>query len=102
MSLSVMTIASPRMVRRLAAVACGAVALLAGSVAQAALPIENWTASTGAKVFFVLPRADHQEASSRVECLQDPCDKIFLSFLRLMTKDFKNFLIFQKVKVSQN
>ncbi|MFP3755443.1 Peptidase M16 inactive domain protein [compost metagenome] len=53
MSLSVMTIASPRMVRRLAAVACGAVALLAGSVAQAALPIENWTASTGAKVFFV-------------------------------------------------
>ncbi|MFP3616037.1 insulinase family protein, partial [Paraburkholderia sp. SIMBA_050] len=48
-----MTIASPRMVRRLAAVACGAVALLAGSVAQAALPIENWTASTGAKVFFV-------------------------------------------------
>ncbi|PLQ02199.1 M16 family metallopeptidase [Cupriavidus pauculus] len=53
MSLSVMTIASPRVLRRLAGAACGAAALLAGSVAQAAIPIESWTASTGAKVFFV-------------------------------------------------
>jgi len=53
MSLSVMTIASPRLLRRLAGAACGAVALLAGTVAQAAIPIESWTASTGAKVFFV-------------------------------------------------
>ncbi|MCA3188186.1 MULTISPECIES: pitrilysin family protein [unclassified Cupriavidus] len=53
MSLSVMTIASPRLLRRLAGAACGAAALLAGTVAQAAIPIESWTASTGAKVFFV-------------------------------------------------
>lgn len=53
MSLSAMTIASPRLLRRLAAAACGAAALLAGSVAHAAIPIESWTASTGAKVFFV-------------------------------------------------
>lgn len=53
MSLSAMTIASPRLLRRLAAAAFGAAALLAGSVAQAAIPIESWTASTGAKVFFV-------------------------------------------------
>lgn len=53
MSLSVMTIASPRLLRRLAGAACGAAALLAGTVAYAAIPIESWTASTGAKVFFV-------------------------------------------------
>ena len=53
MSLSVMIIASPRLLRRLAGAACGAAALLAGTVAQAAIPIESWTASTGAKVFFV-------------------------------------------------
>ncbi len=53
MSLSVMTIASPRLLRRLAGAACGAAALLAGTVAHAAIPIESWTASTGAKVFFV-------------------------------------------------
>ncbi|SDP75808.1 zinc protease [Ralstonia sp. 25mfcol4.1] len=53
MSLSAMTIASPRLLRRLAAAAFGAASLLAGSVAQAAIPIESWTASTGAKVFFV-------------------------------------------------
>ncbi len=53
MSLSVMTIASPRLLRRLVGVACGAAALLAGTVAHAAIPIESWTASTGAKVFFV-------------------------------------------------
>ena len=53
MSLSVMTIASPRLLRRLAGAACGAVALLAGTVAHAAIPIESWTASTGAKVYFV-------------------------------------------------
>jgi len=53
MSLSAMTIASPRLLRRLAAAAFGAASLLAGSFAQAAIPIESWTASTGAKVFFV-------------------------------------------------
>lgn len=53
MSLSVMTIASPRLLRRLAGAACGAAALLAVTVAHAAIPIESWTASTGAKVFFV-------------------------------------------------
>jgi len=53
MSLSVMTLASPRLVRRMAAAVCGTAALLAGTAAQAAIPIENWTASTGAKVFFV-------------------------------------------------
>lgn len=53
MFLSVMTIASPRLLRRLAGAACGAAALLAGTVAHAAIPIESWTASTGAKVFFV-------------------------------------------------
>jgi zinc protease len=53
MSLSVMTIASPRLLRRLAGAACGTAALLAGAVAHAAIPIESWTASTGAKVFFV-------------------------------------------------
>jgi zinc protease len=53
MSLSVMTIASPRLLRRLAGAACAAAALLAGTVANAAIPIESWTASTGAKVFFV-------------------------------------------------
>ena len=53
MSLSIMTIASPRLLRRLAGAACGAAALLAGTVANAAIPIESWTASTGAKVFFV-------------------------------------------------
>ncbi|RZT38751.1 zinc protease [Cupriavidus agavae] len=53
MSLCVMTVASPRLLRRLAAALCGSAALLAGTAAQAAIPIENWTASTGAKVFFV-------------------------------------------------
>lgn len=53
MSLSVMTIASPRLLRRLAGAAFGTAALLASAVAHAAIPIESWTASTGAKVFFV-------------------------------------------------
>jgi zinc protease len=48
-----MTIASPRLLRRLAGAAFGAAALLASAVAHAAIPIESWTASTGAKVFFV-------------------------------------------------
>ncbi len=48
-----MTIPSPRMALRLVGAACGAVALFVAQAAQAAIPIEHWTASTGAKVFFV-------------------------------------------------
>jgi zinc protease len=42
-----------RALRKLAGAALGAVVLLAAQLAQAAIPIEHWTASTGAKVFFV-------------------------------------------------
>ncbi|CAG9175170.1 pitrilysin family protein [Cupriavidus respiraculi] len=44
--------AAPRATRRLAAV-CGALALLATQAVQAAIPIEHWTAPTGAKVYYV-------------------------------------------------
>ncbi|SPR98822.1 M16 family metallopeptidase [Cupriavidus taiwanensis] len=42
-----------RPLRKLAGAALGAVVLLAAQLAQAAIPIEHWTASTGARVFFV-------------------------------------------------
>ncbi|CAG2156195.1 hypothetical protein LMG26411_05164 [Cupriavidus numazuensis] len=47
------TILSPRALRRLAGAALGALALLATQCALAAIPIEHWTASTGAQVFYV-------------------------------------------------
>ncbi|WP_020202652.1 MULTISPECIES: M16 family metallopeptidase [Cupriavidus] len=51
------TIPSPRLLRRLAGVAGGALlaaaSLLAPQAAQAAIPIEQWTTSTGARVYFV-------------------------------------------------
>lgn len=53
MSLFSMTIASPRLAWRAAGSACAALALFVAQAAQAAIPIEHWTASTGAKVFFV-------------------------------------------------
>jgi len=42
-----------RWLRQALLVAGGALALLGTTVAQAALPIEHWTASTGAQVYFV-------------------------------------------------
>ncbi|KWR90037.1 M16 family metallopeptidase [Cupriavidus sp. IDO] len=53
MSLPVITIASPRLVRKLAGTVCGAAAILAAQLANAAIPIEHWTASTGAQVYYV-------------------------------------------------
>lgn len=47
------TIPSPRLLRRLAGAACGALALIASQTALAAIPIEQWTTSTGARVYFV-------------------------------------------------
>ncbi len=51
--LSEMTTPTPRALRRLAGAALGALALLAAHAALAAIPIEHWTASTGAQVFYV-------------------------------------------------
>src|SRR5213595_420342 len=42
-----------RALRKLAGAALGAAVMLAAQLAQAAIPIEHWTASTGARVFFV-------------------------------------------------
>lgn len=54
MSQFVTAFATPqRALRKLAGAALGAAVLLAAQLAQAAIPIEHWTASTGAKVFFV-------------------------------------------------
>ncbi len=50
---SAMTIPSPHALRRLAGAAFGALALLVTQAALAAIPIEHWTASTGAQVFYV-------------------------------------------------
>ncbi|MHA7679001.1 M16 family metallopeptidase [Cupriavidus sp. PET2-C1] len=47
------TIPSPRLLRRLAGAACAALALIASQAALAAIPIEQWTTSTGARVYFV-------------------------------------------------
>ncbi|MGT2495349.1 hypothetical protein ACU4GD_45955 [Cupriavidus basilensis] len=53
MSLFAPTIPSPRLLRRIAGAAFGALALIASQAALAAIPIEQWTTSTGARVHFV-------------------------------------------------
>ncbi len=53
MSIFVPTIPSPRQLRRLAVAACGALALIASQAVLAAIPIEQWTTSSGARVYFV-------------------------------------------------
>src|SRR5437868_877833 len=52
MSLLHPTMPMPRAVR-FAAATFGALAMMAAQMVQAAIPIEHWTASTGAQVFFV-------------------------------------------------
>ncbi|AOZ05004.1 peptidase M16 [Cupriavidus malaysiensis] len=56
MHLSVPALRSPQMsrwLRQAAMATAGALALFGTTVAQAALPIEHWTAATGAQVYFV-------------------------------------------------